>query len=89
MTHGNLTKMGCIDSNLLVKIASSWILYSDLKVTKPVILSFISGGGGGGGKEQNLVEHYKFYFINVLLGHVPRKIKPLISHQMCMKNYVK
>ena len=48
MTHGNLTKMGCIDSNLLVKIASSWILYSDLKVTKPVILSFISGGGGGG-----------------------------------------
>ena len=79
MTHGNLTKMGCIDSNLLVKIASSWILYSDLKVTKPVILSFISGGG----------EHYKFYFINVLLGHVPRKIKPLISHQMCMKNYVK
>ena len=78
MTHGNLTRMSCINSNLLLKITCSLILFSDVIVKKLVILSFVSGK-----------KHYKVCFISFLQGYVLRKVKVLLSHQMCMKSHVK
>ena len=78
MTHGNLTKMACINSNLLPKTKCSWILNSYVIVTKLIILSFTNGK-----------KHEQVYLINVLQDYTLSKIIALIRHQMQMKSYMK